>query len=236
FHKKISPDLVAIVRNSESASFPSLRDAAGYLAVKLAHTTDKKTNTRYAVVEIPIRINRLVELREEAGKEHMTVIDDVPRMNLINIFSILSYDTIAAHMIKITRDAELEVDSDLHKSFIAKISEGVKDRRVGEVVRFVYDKEIDEDTLQFFLVNMGIDNNDSIIPGGRYHNRRDYMNFPSLGRKDLVSTKDYPLPVQGLDIEKSMFLQIKEKDFLVHTPFQSFNYVVKVLREAAIDP
>lgn len=236
FHKKVSPDLVTIVLNSESANFPLLRDAAGYLAVKLTHTTDKKTKTRYAVVEIPSHINRFVELPEEDGKKYIMFIDDVIRMNLNNIFSIFSYETIAAHMIKITRDAELEVDSDLHKSFIEKISEGVKDRRVGEVVRFVYDKEIDEDTLQFFLVNMGIDNNDSIIPGGRYHNRRDYMNFPSLGRKDLVSTKDYPLPVQGLDIEKSMFLQIKEKDFLVHTPFQSFNYVVKVLREAAIDP
>src|SRR5690606_7773221 len=77
---------------------------------------------------------------------------------------------------------------------------------------------------------------DSIIPGGRYHNRRDYMNFPTLGRNDLIKDKFHPLPVNGLSLEGSMIQQIKHKDFLVHTPFQSFNYVVKFLREAALDP
>jgi polyphosphate kinase len=77
-------------------------------------------------------------------------------------------------MIKITRDAQLEFDSDLSKSFIEKISYSVKERRVGEPVRFVYDQGIDEDTLEFFLNRMKIDSSDSIIPGGRYHNRRDY--------------------------------------------------------------
>src|SRR5690554_8236598 len=92
-------------------------------------------------------------------------------------------------MIKITRDAELDFDSDLHKSFLEKISNSVRDRRVGEVVRFIYDSEIDIDTLDFFLDKMDIEAVDSIIPGGRYHNRRDYMDFPNLGRKDLITPK-----------------------------------------------
>lgn len=236
FINEVSPDLVTIVL-TDIAKFPLLRDSYGYLAVKMTHTTDnKKEKNRYAVIEIPNHINRFVVLPESDGKKYVMLLDDVIRLNLDNIFSIFSYEKISAHMIKITRDAELEVDSDLHKSFLEKISEGVKDRRVGEVVRFVYDKEIAFDTLQFFLENMGIDSNDSIIPGGRYHNRRDYVNFPNLGRKDLLSTKDFPLPVHGLDLEKSMFHQIKDRDFLIHTPFQSFNYVVKFLREAALDP
>src|SRR5690606_319132 len=236
FINEVSPDLVTIILN-DLEKFPLLRDSFGYLAVKMSLTTENnKQKNRYAVIEIPNHINRFVVLPERDGNKYIMLLDDVIRLNLDSIFSIFSYENITAHMIKITRDAELEVDSDLHKSFLEKISEGVKDRRVGEVVRFVYDKEIAADTLHFFLDNMGIDSNDSIIPGGRYHNRRDYMNFPNLGRKDLLSKKDYPLPVQGLDLEKSMFQQIKEKDFLIHTPYQSFNYVVKFLREAALDP
>ena len=236
FINEVSPDLVTIVL-TDIAKFPLLRDSYGYLAVKMSHTTESnKAKNRYAVIEIPNHINRFVVLPERDGKKYVMLLDDVIRLNLDNIFSIFSYENVTAHMIKITRDAELEVDSDLHKSFLEKISEGVRDRRVGEVVRFVYDKEIAADTLNFFLDNMGIDSNDSIIPGGRYHNRRDYISFPNLGRKDLISKKDYPLPVQGLDLEKSMFHQIKDKDFLIHTPYQSFNYVVKFLREAALDP
>lgn len=236
FINEVSPDLVTIILNDLS-KFPLLRDSYGYLAVKMTHKSDgNKEKSRYAVIEIPNHINRFVVLPEKDGKNYIMLLDDVIRYNLDTIFSIFSFESITGHMIKITRDAELEVDSDLHKSFIEKISEGVKDRRVGEVVRFVYDKEIAQDTLNYFLENMGIDSNDSIIPGGRYHNRRDYISFPNLGRKDLVSKKDFPLPVQGLELDKSMFQQIKDKDFLIHTPYQSFNYVVKFLREAALDP
>ena len=95
---------------------------------------------------------------------------------------------------------------------------------------------MEKDTLQFFLDKMEIEAIDSIIPGGKYHNRRDYIKFPDLGRKDLKAKNNYPLPVEGLDIEGSFFSQIKERDFLVHTPFQSFNYIVRFLREAALDP
>ena len=235
FINEVSPDLVTIVLN-DSSKFPLLRDSYGYLAVKMTSHSGNKSKKRYAVIEIPNHINRFIVLPEKNGKKYIILLDDVIRLNLDNIFSIFSYNEITAHMIKITRDAELEVDSDLHKSFIEKISDGVKDRRVGEVVRFVYDKEIAVDTLNFFLLNMEIDSNDSVIPGGRYHNRRDYMSFPNLGRFDLLSKKDYPLPVNGLDLELSMIQQIKERDYLIHTPYQSFNYVVKFLREAAIDP
>ena len=139
-------------------------------------------------------------------------------------------------MIKITRDAELDLDSDLSKSFIDKISDSVKDRVKGDPVRFVYDKTIDEDTLSYLMNKMGIDSSDSIIPGGRYHNRRDYMSFPSLGRDELLyETKD-PLPIPGLILQTSVLQGIANKDYLLYAPYQSFSYVVKFLREAALDP
>ena len=241
FIHKVSPVLVTIILNDLS-EFPLLRDSYGYLAVKLtkkiSEEPDKprKNKARYALIEIPTHVNRFVELPEKDGKQYIIMLDDVIRLNLDYIFSIFEYESVAAHMIKITRDAELDFDSDLHKSFLEKISNSVRDRRVGEVVRFVYDSEIERDTLNFFLDKMDIEAVDSIIPGGRYHNRRDYMNFPGLGRRDLTKENVLPLPVNGLSLEGSVIQQMKTKDFLIHTPFQSFNYVVKFLREAALDP
>jgi polyphosphate kinase len=139
-------------------------------------------------------------------------------------------------MIKITRDGELDFDSDLSKSFIEKISDSVKHRQIGDPIRFVYDQTIDEETLHYFMTKMSIESNDSVIPGGRYHNRRDYMDFPSLGRTDLLYEKISPLPVKGLSLERSIFSTIAHKDFLLYTPFHTFSYIVKFLREAALDP
>ncbi len=139
-------------------------------------------------------------------------------------------------MIKITRDAQLDIDSDLSKSMLEKIATSVKDRRIGEPVRFVYDQLIEKDTLDFFLDKMKIYSKDSIIPGGRYHNRRDYMNFPNLGRFDLLYKTNVPLPIKGLSLEGSILEKISKKDYLLNAPYQSFSYLTKFLREAALDP
>jgi len=247
FIQKVSPAVVTIILND--LEFPLLKDTSGYLAVKLvmnqSETDSKKTflgikkpkkDVRYAVIEIPKTLNRFVVLPSNSDKQHILMLDDVIRYNLSNIFNIFDYKSISAHMIKITRDAQLEIDSDLSKSFVEKISESVKDRRIGEPVRFVYDQNIEKDTLKFFLDKMNIDSTDSIIPGGRYHNRRDYMSFPNLGRYDLLYQAKIPLPVLGLDLEGSILQKIKDKDYLINAPYQSFSYLIKFLREAALDP
>lgn len=245
FIQKVSPEVVTIILN-DLAEFPLLKDTSGYLAVKLVMKTKEtssilekikiKKDIRYAVIEIPKTINRFVVLPSNNDKQYIILLDDLIRYNLHNIFNIFDYESISAHMIKITRDAELELDSDLNKSFLEKISSSVKDRRIGEPVRFIYDQTIEKDTLKFFLGKMGIDAKDSIIPGGRYHNRRDYMNFPNLGRYDLLYKTNIPLPVEGLSLEGSILRKIEKKDYLVNAPYQSFSYIIKFLREAALDP
>ena len=153
-----------------------------------------------------------------------------------SIFNIFDYESVTAHMIKITRDAQLEIDSDLSKSMLEKIATSVKDRRIGEPVRFIYDQKIGKDTLKFFLSKMHIDSTDSVIPGGKYHNRRDYIDFPNLGRLDLLYKTNEPLPVCGLGLDGSILDKISEKDYLINAPYQSFSYLIKFLREAALDP
>jgi polyphosphate kinase len=246
FIQNVSPALVTIILN-DLAEFPLLKDTSGYLAVKLImnpkqskrsllNLVKPKQEITYAVIEIPKTINRFVVLPPKDGKSYIILLDDVIRHNLHSIFSIFDYESISANMIKITRDAQLEIDSDMSKSMMEKIATSVKDRRIGEPVRFVYDKEISKDTLKFFINKMHIHETDSIIPGGRYHNRRDYMSFPNLGRFDLLYKTNEPLPVCDLSLEGSILEKISKRDYLINAPYQSFSYVIKFLREAALDP
>ncbi|AUC76248.1 polyphosphate kinase 1 [Olleya sp. Bg11-27] len=232
FLDKVSPALVTIVLNSE-IKLPNLKDSAAYLAVNM-HMAD--STNQYALIEISKNMDRFIVLPKDGETDNIIMLDDLLRLFLSDIFNIFDYTKITAHMIKITRDAELDLDSDLTKSFMEKMSDSVKDRQDGEPVRFVYDKTIDKSTLAFLMDKMGIDNTDSIIPGGRYHNRRDYMGFPSLGRTDLLYDKIIPLQVKGLSLQGSIFEAIAKKDFLLYAPYNTFSYVVKFLREAAIDP
>ncbi|MCZ4319548.1 polyphosphate kinase 1 [Aequorivita viscosa] len=238
FTRNVSPAMMTIMIG-ELEEFPSLRDSAAYLAVTMVMSKDDDTfeaKHNYALIEIPRTIDRFVVLPPQGEKQYVIILDDLIRHCLHNIFSIFKYETISAHMIKITRDAELDIDSDLSRSFIEKISKSVKNRSTGDPVRFVYDKSIDKKTLQFLLDKMGIDKTDSIIPGGRYHNRRDYMDFPRLGRPDLQYENKEPLPIPGLSLQGNLFDKIVEKDYLLHAPYQTFAYVIKFLREAALDP
>jgi len=232
FVQTVSPALVTIILN-DLVQLPNLKDTGAYLAVRMVMADGNK---QFALLEIPKSINRFVELPKEGDKSFIILIDDLLRHCLSDIFNIFDYKSISAHMIKISRDAELDFESDLSKSFIEKISDSVKHRQVGEPVRFVYDKTVDTDTLEYLMTKMGIDDTDSIIPGGRYHNRRDYMSFPSLGRKDLLYKKIEPLPIEGLSFESSIFKAIAAKEYLLYAPYHTFSYVVKFLREAALDP
>jgi len=226
FIRNVSPQLMTIILD-DVTQFPMLKDTAAYLAIKMViidpESEKRKKESQYALIEIPKGIDRFVELPKEKGRSYIIVVDDLIRYCLRHIFNMFNYESISAHMIKITRDAELDIDNDLSKSFIEKISSSVEHRKIS-------------DTLKFLKEKMAIEDADSVIPGGRYHNRRDYMNFPSLGRQDLLYDKIKALPVVGLSMEGSLLEKIAEKDYLQYTPYHTFAYVLKFLREAALDP
>ncbi|NQZ45014.1 MAG: polyphosphate kinase 1 [Flavobacteriaceae bacterium] len=241
FIRKVNPELTVIILNN-LREFPVLKDTAAYLAVRMALRKEsngflrKRSDIQYALIEIPKGVDRFVVLPEVDGKNYIMILDDLIRYCLDSIFTMFDYTEISAHMIKITRDAELDIDNDLSKSFIQKISSSVEHRKISNPVRFVYDKRIKIDTLRYLREKMGIGETDSIIPGGRYHNRRDYMGFPSLGRTDLLYEKITPLPVKGLSLEGSIFDRISKKDYMIYTPYHTYAYVIKFLKEAALDP
>ena len=231
YQNKVFPQLKIVILN-ESDDFPLLTDFSSFLIVSV-----KSKNNRlfYALIQIPIEINRFIVLENNHIK-NILLIDDLIRYNLNKIFKIFDPLSVTANMIKFSRDAELDFDDDISKSYLEKISQSVKDRLKGEPVRFVFDREINSDTLRFLLTKMNINQEtDSIIPGGRYHNKRDYMNFPSLDRQ-LVYKSINPLNIHGFNFKKSFFENLENKDFLQHTPYHSFNHILSFLSEASIDP
>ena len=232
FIEKIQPQLEVIVLNSKS-KFPTLTDTSSFLVVKIK---SKDSVNKFALIKIPNQLDRFLVL-SKSEKKYVILVDDIIRFHLSEIFEIFSPIEIEANMVKISRDAELDFAYDISKSYLEKISLSLKNRLSGEPVRFVYDNNIEKDTLKFLLDKLNFNNNtDSIIPGGKYHNRRDYMNFPSIGNKNLIYKKNNPLDIKNFDLKKNIFDSIKKRDFLLHAPYHKFIYVLRFLTEASIDP
>jgi polyphosphate kinase len=234
FIQKVSPALMTImISDKETQDFS---DNQAFLAVKLTFTNGETPKTKFALIEIPKDLDRFIVLPQLGEKQYVMFLDDLIRYHFDLIFNFFDFTSISAHMIKVTRDAELDMEGDVSKSYIYKIVESVRERILAEPVRLVYDKDIAEDTLEVVKQILGMDSNDSLIPGGRYHLRRDYMNFPQFKNQNLQYDKVDPVPIPGLSLEKSIIKAVDKKDFLLYSPYHSFSYLIKFLREAALDP
>ena len=231
FLDKIQPKLKIVLLN-EKDDFPQLSESSCFLIIKVE---SRNKNLNYAIIQFPDEFERFIVIKNQDVK-YVIMIDDIIRYHLFEIFKIFNPSNISANMIKFSRDAELDFDDDISKSYLEKISQSVKDRLKGDPLRFVYDKEIDPNTLKFLLEKMNINSEiDSVIPGGKYHNKKDYMNFPILNN-DLAYDKIEHLVIKDFYKHKTVFESIDERDFLVHTPFHKFNHILTFLSEASIDP
>tara|TARA_B100001250_G_scaffold302324_1_gene264035 strand:+ start:2404 stop:4449 length:2046 start_codon:yes stop_codon:yes gene_type:complete len=233
FIKNVSPSLVTTILSEEFNQ--DFSNNIAFLAIRLEINKENK-NYQYAIIEIPSELNRFIVLPKINGNQYIMILDDLIRFHFKMIFNFFDYKSIESHMIKVSRNAELDMEGDLSKSYINKIIESVKERTLAEPVRLVYDKEISTETLSILMKKLLIDSTDSLIPGGRYHHRRDYMNFPELNRPDLHYKKMNPLSIKGLSLKSSIIKAIDLKDFLINTPYHTFSYVIKFLRESALDP
>ena len=175
-------------------------------------------------------------LPSENEKKFIILLDDVIRYCLGDIFSNFGYDTFSAYTIKFTRDAELELDTDVSKSFLEIISDSLKQRKEGAPVRFIYDNSMPPSVLDKVKRKLKISKTDTMTQGGRYHNFKDFMDFPNIGSKELEYTSLPPLSHPDLPGNTSIIHVIKHRDILLHHPYQSFQYIIDLLREASIDP
>jgi polyphosphate kinase len=224
FEYQVRPYLVPIMLNAKSV-FPPLDDNSFYLAIELGYKTDK-SHGAYSIMEVPTTLTRFVEIPSDDDKRYVMFVEDVIRYRLRRVFAIFDFDSAKAFTIKTTRDAELDLDDDLSKGVVEKMSRSLSQRKKGQYVRLNYDKEIPPHFLEFILKKIGLKNKENAIAGGRYHNKRDLMGFPDFGRKDLCHP---PMPA-------SILKTLAKEDILIHYPYQTFTNLLDFLREAAIDP
>lgn len=236
FKTDVLPYLVPIVID-DLKDVPHLRDRSIYLAVRMS---DSKNDIlpKHAIIEIPTSpINRFYIFPKQDGKTYIMFVDDVIRSSLKNIFSIFDYDTFEAYTIKLTRDAEftLDITEDYKESLMVKIQKSLKQRSIGKPTRFIFDSSMPH-SLQNLLINKLQLKSVNLIPGGRYHNFKDFMSFPKVGNDIDYYQPIIQIPNKELDGAKTIFEVVSKKDIILHHPYQSFDYVIRMLREAAIDP
>ena len=235
YQQRLRPTLIPLMVN-HLTEFPQLKDQAIYLAISLYSSRSRRSE--YALIEIPTDVlSRFVILPKAGDREYVILLDDVIRYCLKDIFSIFPFDHFEAFTIKLTRDAQLDLDDDLYGSYIEKISKGLKQRKSGAPVRFIYDNRIPRRLLKLLQGKMGLDaESGPFIPGGRYHNFKDFMGFPRIGPKKLSEPPLPPLHHKDIDAAPTFFKAVRRRDVLVHYPYQTFDYLIEFLRQAAIDP
>lgn len=235
FENEVRPVLIPLMLDKKRA-MPTLKDKGIYLGIKLSNKED--ADTLYSLLEIPTdTVSRFfVFPKDENGRTCIILLDDILRVHLKDIYSIFDYKSMEAFTIKFTRDAELDIDDDISTSLLEQIAKSIENRKVGDPVRFVYDKDMPDDLRYFLLKQLKISKEENIIPGGRYHNFKDFMKFPSIEGGKLMYTPLPPLKHIFIDSNKRIMEQIEEQDLMLNYPYQKFDYIVDLLREAAIDP
>lgn len=235
FYNKVRPNLFPLMLNTPH-ELTQLKDKSVYLAVFMEKEAEKK-NKNYALVKVPASIlGRFLVLPEKEGKKYIIILDDVIRYCIDDIFSIFDYDKLRAYTIKFSRDAELDIDNDVDKSLIEKISESLKQRKRGIPVRFIYDRNISESLLEVILKKLKVSKRDRIVAGDRYHNFKDFMSFPDMGMPHLVFPPLPPFSHPDLTENKSILKVLRQQDVMLHFPYHSFKHIIDLLREASIDP
>lgn len=230
FRERLLATLVPIMLD-EGQPFPELRDRGVYFFVKLT----KNQKSRYALIEIRDSLQRFLVLPETNNLKFIILVDDIIRYSLEDIFFIFDHDTIEAYSIQLTRDAELDLDKEVSEKFIDALAKSLQKRKRGRPMRLLYDSEMPLEMVTYLVNKMGL-HAESLIPGNRYLNFKNFIAFPNVGRPELEYAVYPPLAVPGLSFGKSLMEMIAKKDYLVSTPYQSYDYVIHFLREAAIDP
>jgi polyphosphate kinase len=240
FREKVKARLTPLMLDPENP-FPLLSDNHIYLAVKCSYKKSDIANLKpsYAILDVPTNVcPRFVILPKENGINYVMFLEDVIRYNFKEIFNLFSYDKYEAYCIKVTRDAELDLDFDygINSRFISKLSKSIKKRSIAMPVRFTYDQKIPADMLNFLKKKINFSELDSMAPSTRYHNFKDFSKFPDFGMKSLKYKKVPPVYHRLLKPNTNFFDILKTNDALVHLPYQTFNHVTDLLRQAAVDP
>lgn len=233
FREKVLPHIRPVMINTRRNT-PELDEKSIYLAVKLCDFDRPGPRVYdYAITEIPSRkISRFLILPDKNGQHYVMILGDVIRLCINELFP--DYELIDAYSIKLTRDAEMMLEDEFSGSLLKKIKRGLSNRAKGTPTRLLYDSAMPADFLSHLKKIFSIGNQD-LLPGGRYHNFSDLMNFPRFDQKGIYYENLPCLKKKTLDESPSMFEAISKRDFLIHFPYHSYDYVIRFLNEAAED-
>ena len=235
FDEQVRTQIIPLMIES-IPQMPALNDKAIYLACVLGNT-DNALLQRYALISVPTKVmQRFVILpSDEPDMKEIILLEDIIRYNLPHLFAPFGFNRFMSYVIKVTRDAELETDNDINTNLIEELEKGLKNRKHGRTTRFVFDRNIDANLLDYLIKRLGVSRKDSLIPGGRIHNFKDFMNFPPSVFSDYKARRRpfvHPLLRQPCRIMNVL----DKRDVMLHLPYHSFDSVIDLLREAAIDP
>jgi polyphosphate kinase len=234
FHQEVRTRLMPFLIEKDT-ELPNLTDDAIYLAIYLVKKENQKK--RFALMEIPTNVlPRFIVLPEKDDEKYVMFIDDIIRSGLKEIFFIFDFDEFSAYTIKLTKDAELDIVDDISESYIDKLSRSLQQRKWGSPTRFIYDRDMPDDLLKILSHKLNFGPNDVIIPANRYHNFKDFMKFPNLGRKKFYFEQMAPILHKDIQPGKSILSAIKKKDIMLFFPYHPFDHFIDLLREASIDP
>jgi polyphosphate kinase len=234
FIKEVRSRLMPYIIEKD-AELPNLTDDAIYLAISLYNKDAGRM--RHALLEIPTDVlPRFTVLPEIGDDKYIIFLDDIIRFGLKDIFFIFDFDEFSAYTIKLTKDAELEIVDDISGSFIDKLSRSIHQRKWGSPVRFIHDRKMPDDLLRILTRKLNFGPDDVVIPADRYHNFKDFMRFPNLGKKKFYYEPMVPLAHRDIQHGKSILSAIKKKDIMLCFPYHSFDHFIDLLREASIDP
>jgi polyphosphate kinase len=233
FRDKILSNLVPIMID-QALPFPELKDRYLYFFVRLSRNASAKSE-KYALIELPPDLPRFLVLPETNGLKFIILAEDIIKYCLDDIFYVFNYDNLEAYSIQVTRDAELDIDKNISDKFIDELKSSLDKRKRGKPMRLLYDTDMPFEMLTVLVNKMKIEA-ESLIPGNQYHRFGDFIGFPNVGSKELEYKPNAPLKVHGLHRTESIFNKLQERDYLINLPYQSYDYIILFLREAAIDP
>lgn len=236
FRKEVMPHITPLLIKDDIDVLQFLKDEYAYITVDLR----KDDHSQYALLEIPTdHLPRFVMVPEQKGKRRKTIIllDNIIRYCLDELFKgFFDYDELNGYAMKMTRDAEYDLRLEIEYSLLEQMSEGVNQRLTAMPVRFVYEREMPQEMLDFLCNKLQISNYDSLIPGGRYHNFKDFIGFPNVGREYLENKPMPPMKCADFEGYANSFDAIKAKDILLYYPYHTFDHISELVRQASFDP
>ncbi|WP_045415762.1 polyphosphate kinase 1 [Vibrio owensii] len=236
FRKEVMPHITPLLIKDDIDVLQFLKDEYAYITVDLR----KDDHSQYALLEIPTdHLPRFVMVPEQKGKRRKTIIllDNIIRYCLDELFKgFFDYDELNGYAMKMTRDAEYDLRLEIEYSLLEQMSEGVNQRLTAMPVRFVYEREMPQEMLDFLCSKLQISNYDSLIPGGRYHNFKDFIGFPNVGREYLENKPMPPMKCADFEGYANNFDAIKAKDILLYYPYHTFDHISELVRQASFDP